>query len=646
MQRAPENGDGRLDERVEALATWVGEIADRVRATELANGDEKTAKELRRAIEAVTKHDPKLESRLTDRIDVLADRLGTLASAVSTTSAELARRDGELAALHRELEQGNARIQTLGGELGRVASVADLDRLDKAIAVLSADRPSQKADDQTERLAGKVDYLTERVDTLAKTVAATAAGLAGREGELATLRQRLDERAKHFERALVELGQPSGEATLGERLDTLEGTLETVAVSLAQLENGMDAERARIDETYGQVGPAVTALQRSATGLAAQVGAAEERRQALENALEEHAASLSGNVANLAARLDSVKVGVESSLASFAAALVDRQDTVERGRDDILTRIVSLESDRQGSFATDEAERVRAAVADLLAEVERDRTDVATRLDVIERDHHDLASEWASKLEMMTATLAEVGARDYAGELELQLAERLRSVEQKGAAAASEVARVSAFWASEFDGLTTRLDEVAVIAQDRPTRDDPAAEQLLSDLSTRLDAVVHERQVVAAQIAQASENEVAELRMLIDSLRTRFGPSEQGYAGSPYEKRRLDELAGRLDANENLDLQPGVESGAGDGRLRLELRALELRAERAEKAAQQNGDAVLAQLERMTEQLESRFQQLESDTASSPQSEAADQAEVVQLRGAEVQRPPDRVITR
>ena len=79
---------------------------------------------------------------------------------------------------------------------------------------------------------------------------------------------------------------------------------------------------------------------------------------------------------------------------------------------------------------------------------------------------------------------------------------------------------------------------------------------------------------------------------------------------------------------------------ASRGRLvparRLELRALELRAERAEKAAEQNRDAVLAQLERMTKQLESRFQKLESDTASSSQSEAGDQAEVVQLRGAEV----------
>lgn len=169
------------------------------------------------------------------------------------------------------------------------------------------------------------------------------------------------------------------------------------------------------------------------------------------------------------------------------------------------------------------------------------------------------------------------------------------------------------------------------------TRDDSDAGQLLSDLSTRLDAVVHERQVVAAQIAQASENEVAELRTLIDGLRARFAPTELGHAGSPYTGGHLDHLARRLDSDENLDLQAGIEPWPADGRLRLELRALELRAERAAKAAQQNRDGVLAQLERMTEQLESRFQKLESDTASPSQPEGAGQAaEVVQLRGAEV----------
>ena len=575
MLGAPENGGGGLDERVTALATWVDEIADRVRATELANGDEKTAKELRRAVEMVAKHDPKVESRLTNRIDVVSDRLGTLASAVSTTSAELARRDGELAVLRREVEQGNARIRDLGGDLGRAASTADVERLDQAIASLSAVRPSHPTGDQTDRLAGKVDYLAERVDTLAKTVAATAAGLAGREGELATVRQRLDERARHFEQALAELRMTTGESALGGRLDALEATIETAAESLAELEAELRAAGA------------------------------------------EHASSLNGRIDDLAARLDSVKSGLRGSAAELAAW----QETAERGSDSLLARVVSLESSRHGPL-TEEAEGLRAAVADLADETERDRAEVATRLAAIEREHRDSATELASKLETMAATVDALDARDSTEELECRLVERLRRIEQEGAAVAAEIARVSLSWASDLDTLWTRLEKVAEVARDEQARQDPAAEQLLSELSTRLDSVMRERQVVAAQIAQASENEVAELRTLIDGLRMRFAPNELGLP--------------QLDSDQGLDLWPAVEPAPGDGRLRLELRGFELRAERAEKGAEQGRDAVLAQLERMTEQLESRFQKLESDTGSSSQPETADEAEVVQLRGAEV----------
>ncbi len=70
MDREPDKpgvgGDGPLVDRIEALAAWIYEIDARVRVAEVATGDEKTAKELRRAIEALAKHDPKLEDRLTD----------------------------------------------------------------------------------------------------------------------------------------------------------------------------------------------------------------------------------------------------------------------------------------------------------------------------------------------------------------------------------------------------------------------------------------------------------------------------------------------------------------------------------------------------------------------------------------------------
>jgi predicted RNase H-like nuclease (RuvC/YqgF family) len=116
-----------LAERVDGIAAWINDLDSRVRAAELVAGDEKTARELRRAIEALSKHDPKLEKRLTNRVDVLADRLATLASTVSTTAAALARKDGEIAALRKELDEDTKRVEALSRDRDKDASAAELE---------------------------------------------------------------------------------------------------------------------------------------------------------------------------------------------------------------------------------------------------------------------------------------------------------------------------------------------------------------------------------------------------------------------------------------------------------------------------------------------------------------------------------------
>ena len=200
-----------------------------------------------------------------------------MASAVSTTSSELARRDGEIAALRRELDRGSAQVQALGQEIASGAPAAEIEKLRKAVASLSVEHSPQKADEQVVRLGGKVDYLTERVDTLAKTVAATAAGLAGRDGDLATLRHKLDERTKRLEHGLVEREQLP-EAGLGGRLDVLE-----------------------------------TDVQLSIAGLAAQHEATEALRLAWAKSLDAHAASQTSKLAGVITRLEAVATDVESA---------------------------------------------------------------------------------------------------------------------------------------------------------------------------------------------------------------------------------------------------------------------------------------------------------------------------------------------
>ena len=100
----------------------------------------------------------------------------------------------------------------------------------------------------------------------------------------------------------------------------------------------------------------------------------------------------------------------------------------------------------------------------------------------------------------------------------------------------------------------------------------------------------------------------------------RLASSEQELAtlvGTRDTTTRLDELTRRL---ESLERAPVVVAQTadgsplpGDGRFRLELRALELRMEHAEAAARENREAVLVQLERLAARIEWRFRRLEEE---------------------------------
>lgn len=249
-----------LAERVDALAVRIQEMDSRVRATEIATGDEKTAKELRKAIEVLAKHDPRLEERLTNRVDVLADRLDTLSTTVSTTAARLAGKDGEIVGLRRELESGHARIEVLVAEVRRTAGATDIDELRRAIAAVSAERLAHHDDEQIAGLTRKVEFLAERVDTLASTVATTAAGLAGREGELSALRRRLEDDTSQVTRAVAELEETRGKADLAPEVSSLSSAVATTARDLARRECELTELRGRLEDGFDRVDSAVAVL--------------------------------------------------------------------------------------------------------------------------------------------------------------------------------------------------------------------------------------------------------------------------------------------------------------------------------------------------------------------------------------------------
>ena len=501
-------GDGT---RVDAIAAHVAELDARLGAAELAAGDEKTAKELRKAIEAVAKHEPKLEERLTNRVDVLADRLNTLATTVSTTAAALAGKDGEIVGLRRQLECEHMAVEALASEIRGPGSASELDELRRTVAELVAHRPKQAGDKRVAELSAKVDFLAERVDTLATTVATTAAGLAGREGEVTALRRSLAEDLAHLQRALGDL-RAGGEDALASQIRSLSAAVASTAADLAQRKSETAELRALVDDGQGRLDAAVADLRHVLAAAIVRFDGLESAADAeVLRSLEREVAETGARIAVLSTRLDSLGTAVE---AAGAAAAEKEQELATLGH------------------------RFEHA---------------STTVDALVRDLREAIATMpspASESPAIAAEIAELEARVT------DLTERLTSVTRDRGAAAAELARATAFWSTELSSIEGRFDA----------------------LGARLESLARSDEAM---------------------------PAPAAWAG-------------------------------GDGRFRLELRALELRMEHAEAAARESREAVLTQLERFSSRIDWLPQRPEAQpeptsSAHEPQVEA----QVVSIRATD-----------
>jgi chromosome segregation ATPase len=524
--------DPVLGDRVDALATWVTDIDGRLRAAELATGDEKTAKELRKAIEALSKHDPKLEKRVTDRVDVLGDRLATLASTVSTTAATLAGKDGEIAGLRRELEEVEKRIEGVVRDLGRGVDPKEINKLRSAVETLSAQRPARAPDSRIEALNGKVLFLTERVDTLATTVATTASGLAGREGDMAALRHRLDEATAAIASMTKELRRLERDESLPARLEELQAAVARTGQGLAAREQETAALRERIDEAYSRVGTAVSDLQQSLGGLSAQVTALETLPQATAAAIDGRTAELNERIDGLGGRLEAVANEVGAALRGLAdrdselATLHGEVETTRTHVDGIVSEL------RAALAALPEPGAVDAKLEARLAGLTGAVTVVTSRLEEIERGS-------AERIEAATARANEVGV-----DLE-QLAARLDAVECEREAAAAQLVRADEVWIQERDWVRRQLERLAA-AHAEGTQAADGVGPVLVELTARLDGLEAGRDAVSSEVARVSQTLEAERAALHARLETLAAASAAAApAGEP--DRLLTDLAARLE---------------------------------------------------------------------------------------------------
>jgi chromosome segregation ATPase len=542
MTGRPEEQEGEvLAERVETLAAWIREIEAQVRAV-AASGDATTLKELTHALEAWSKHDPKLEERLTNRVDVLADRLKTLAGTVNATALSLAGKDGEIAALRRELERGNTRIEALVKDLRQSGSTADIAELRRAVAALSADRNSRAADKRADFLPGKLDVLSERIDTLAATVATTAAGLAGREGDLAALRRQLEQGSSNIDHVVDEVGLRLG-GLFAERLDSLRAAVVATTKGLSEREHEIATLRRGLENGTARVDSVVGELRRSLAALAEQV-ATLERSETPEavRALGHRVDDLSGSIDSVAERLEAIATSVEGTSARLADKELELAG-VHRRLDE----------------ASQHADTVVGELRDALAALpERGSVDPAVegRLEALGQTLDSLTGH-LSELEASTSARwqADVAASSELGRLIGDVTERLTNVERDRDAAGADLARASEAWTGESAWLRTQLDSLANTVQEAQ---EPYGqlEPRLGELAARVDAVEYGRQTIDAELARveaAWERERDALRAELDSLSsslTATNTTEEVPATNMETERALAELADRLDAVE------------------------------------------------------------------------------------------------
>ena len=437
-----------------------------------------------------SKTDAKQEARFATRIDVLGERVDTLAATVATTASAMAKKDGEIASLRRDLEARDEAIRALAAQGGAAAASVDprvIQELQQSVAALAGDHGKQGSSRQLDELAAKIALLGQRLETVSATVSTTAAGLAGREGELAAIRKRLDS---------PDTPPPpvDGSPTLMRQLedfassaDETRARLEAQATELAALRVELERRAAEPQPPSEELRTMLATLRSRVEALAGlHAGVSEER-------LDERLAETDDTVTRLSERIDALAGGVERATASLAGkehelAALHRLFTESSGRIETV-----VDDIREALSVLPDAGP--AAMEELSARVEQTS---ATLTSLVGRmDRGEAASREASEVRERSA--AELGAR-------------LEALDQQVAGLASELARAKTLWPVALRSLEARLDDAVPRAHrgeqtttpdtsEAPSETAAHDDDLLADLRESL----HAMESVAEEMERAAE---------------------------------------------------------------------------------------------------------------------------------------------
>jgi chromosome segregation ATPase len=559
----PDAGSGSDNDLVGALVARIDDIDAQLRATAAAV-DEKSLKEFRRTVEALSKRDEKFEERVTNKVDVVADRLETLARTVSTTSAALAAKDGEIAQLRRDLDAGIARFQTALADTRRGHDPAELTEMKRTLAELSKQKLPRGLEGRIEELGAKLTMLAQRIDTVSSTVSATAAGLAGRDGDVIALRRAYEADSDRIgaelveirraidptpvtelRQAVVELRERTsdqrrtfqhlfGEAnmkadSLATRVDTLAASVTSTSARVSGTEEQLSALRAHIEEG----GVHLNALAAAVASASERLDARDVELETLERRFHEAstrvdtlADSVSARVSGAEEHLSALRAHVEeggvhlNSLAAAVASMSERLDardveleTLERRFHDASTRVDGLVGELSRALAEfPDPASTKQVLESRLNELDRVRANDRVRVE-----------ELADRLESSVATLT--GRAPEIEELDRRLDDlvtRIDAVDDDRAGASSEMARLSAILEVERAGVRSRLESLAAAQASRTgTVSTDELEESVAGFVGRVEAIEHEREALAARVsrlASAFDTERASFQTQLEAL--------------------------------------------------------------------------------------------------------------------------------
>lgn len=392
---------------------------------------------------------------------------------------------------------------------------------------------SSKSDSKQEsRFAARIDVLSERVDTLAATVATTASAMAKKDGEIAALRRDLLARDETVRALAAQTQAASATPAVNPAADVNE--LRSLRNAIAALtkeraEGGSGAEFADLATKVGTLGQRVEALSTTV--------AASAQRSAAPYPETQRLGVLEAELAEVRTRVDRGSAESERPSEELRAMLITLRSQVEAlggirsgvTEDRLNERLAETDNtfEQLGQRIDVLAEQVESASSSLgdkereLSALHRHFTESSNRIEAVVEDIREALTAFpdpgsttvddlAARIEQVAESAREAAeTRDRTGS---ELPRRIDTLEQRIAAVATEVARAKTLWPVALRSLEARLDDavharrhdVATADVDREALDAPddgPADDLLAGLRDSLQAM----ETVAAEMARASD---------------------------------------------------------------------------------------------------------------------------------------------